>query len=365
MDIDKSEIEKIKEKQAIQRSLRSKKRRNIILNTITIVLAVGGIVWAINFFYRYYRYEITNDATIEQYVTPINARVSGYVKYINFTEHQKVNAGDTLLIIDDSEYRIKLMDAQAGLMDAQASIDVINSGITTSTSNVAVSEANIQEAKAKYWKSEQDYKRYENLLKADAISQQQFDQVKSEYEALKAHYSALEQQKQALKSAVTETQNKRKNAEASILRKQAELDLAKLNLSYTVILAPFSGYVGRRSLEVGQYVQAGQTITNMIKDDNKWIIANYREKQISNIYIGQDVKIKVDAFNNKTFRGKVTAISEATGSKYSLLPTDNSAGNFVKIQQRIPVRIDFVDISDEDLNKLRAGMMVITEAINK
>lgn len=365
MDVDKSEIDKLKEKRAIQRSLRSKKRRNIILNAITIILAVGGIVWAVNFFYRYYRYEITNDATIEQYVTPVNARVSGYVLKVNFTEHQKVEAGDTLLIIDDSEYRIKVMDAEAALMDAEASADVLTSGIATSATNVAVSQANIEEAKAKYWKSEQDYKRYDNLLKADAVSKQQFDQVKSEYDALKAHYNALEQQKHALQSTTTETQKKRKNAEAAILRKQAELDLAKLNLSYTVIVAPFSGYVGRRALEVGQFVQAGQTITNMIKDESKWIIANYREKQIGNIYIGQDVRIKVDAFDNKTFKGKVTAISEATGSKYSLLPTDNSAGNFVKVQQRIPVRIDFVDASAEDMDKLRAGMMVITEAINK
>ena len=365
MDVDKSEIDQLREKRAIHRSLKKKRRRNIILNTITILLAIAGIAWAVNFFYRYYRYEITNDATIEQYVTPVNARASGYVQKVNFTEHQFVNAGDTLLIIDDREYRIKLMDAQASLMDAEASADVLNSNVTTTASNVAVSQANIDEAKAKYWKSEQDYKRYENLYRADAVSKQQFDQAKSEYDALKAHYNALELQKHSLVSTSTEVQKKRKNTEAAILRKQAELDLAKLNLSYTVITAPFSGYVGRRSLEVGQYVQAGQTITNIIKNDGKWVIANYREKQIGNIHIGQEVRIKVDAFNNQVFKGKVTAISEATGSKYSLLPTDNSAGNFVKVQQRIPVRIDFEDLSPADMEKFRAGMMVTTEAINK
>lgn len=365
MDVDKSEIDKLREKKAIQRSLKNKRRRNILLNSITIVLAIAGIAWAVNFFYRYYRYEITNDATIEQYVSAVNARASGYVSKINFTEHEYVEAGDTLLIIDDREYRIKLMDAEAALMDAEASAEVLSSTIITSASNVAVSQANIDEAKAKYWKSDQDYKRYENLYKADAVSKQQFDQVKSENEALKAHYNALEQQKRALQSTSNETEKKKKNSEAAILRKQAELDLAKLNLSYTVVVAPFSGYVGRRALEVGQYIQAGQTITNLIKDDGKWVIANYREKQIGNIYVGQDVKIKVDAFPNKVFDGKVTAISEATGSKYSLLPTDNSAGNFVKVQQRIPVRIDFVDVSREDMDKLKAGMMVITEAINK
>lgn len=170
-------------------------------------------------------------------------------------------------------------------------------------------------------------------------------------------------QKEALKSTSTETSKRQGNAEATILRREADLAMAKLNLSYTIIIAPYSGYVGRRTLEAGQLVQAGQTITNLIKNDNKWIIANYREKQIENIYIGQEIQIRVDAINGKTFKGRVTAISEATGAKYSMLPTDNSAGNFVKIQQRIPVRIEFEDISNEDMKKLRAGMMVVTEAI--
>jgi membrane fusion protein (multidrug efflux system) len=137
--------------------------------------------------------------------------------------------------------------------------------------------------------------------------------------------------------------------------------MAELNLSYTAITAPYSGYVGRRTIEAGQLIQAGQTITNLVKSDNKWIIANYREKQIANIHIGQEVLIRVDAIADKSFSGTVTAISEATGAKYSMLPTDNSAGNFVKIQQRIPVRIEFAGISDEDMRTLRAGMMVVVE----
>ena len=366
MYIDKDEVDKKRlEQQIIYRKIKNKERRNLILNIVTILLAILGIVWAANFFFRYYRFEITNDATIEQYVTPVNTRVSGYVDKVCFTEHQKVETGDTLLVIDDREFKIKVMDAQAALMDAQASGDVLNSTINTSAANITVSTANIEEAKARYWKAEQDYKRYINLLKADAVSQQQFDQMKTEYEAMKAHYEALSKQKESLQSVSTETQKKQKNINANILRKEADLELAKLNLSYTVIIAPYSGYIGRRTIEEGQFVQAGQTITNLIKDDKKWVIANYREKQINNIYVGQKVNIKVDAIKNKVYKGRVTAISEATGSKYSLLPIDNSAGNFVKIQQRIPVRIEFEDVSDEDMQKLRAGMMVESEAILK
>lgn len=365
MDIDQSEIEAKKELQHIHQKLRNKRRRNFVLNGITILLAIAGIVWAGNFFVNYYRYEITNDATIEQYISPVNTRVAGYVSKIYFTDHQKVNKGDTLLIIDDREYRLKLMDAEAALKDAEATSEVLTSSIMTTSTNVAVSQANIEEAKARLWKSEQDYKRYSNLLDADAVSHQQFDQVKTEYDAMKAHYNSLIKQQQSLRSVSTETQKKRSNTDANILRKEADLSLAKLNLSYTVITAPYSGYLGRRTFEEGQLLQAGQTVTNLVRDEGKWVIANYKEKQIENIYIGQSINIKVDAIANKVFKGKVTSISLATGSKYSLLPTDNSAGNFVKIQQRIPVRIDFVDISDEDMLKLKAGMMVETEAIKE
>jgi len=259
-----------------QKSKPQRKRLNIILNTISVLLALGGIAWAAHYFFQYYRYEITNDAIIDQYITPINTRVSSYIKDVRFTDYQFVHAGDTLLVVDDREFRIKLMDAEAALMDAKNSA-----------------------------------------------------------------------------------------SEANILRRQAELDMAKLNLSYSIITAPYDGYVGRRTLEPGQLVQMGQTITNMIKNEQKWVTANYREMQIENIYIGQKVRIEVDAISNKTFYGRVTAISEATGAKFSMLPTDNSAGNFVKIQQRIPVRIDFENISAEDMQKLRAGMMVTTEAVKK
>jgi len=345
--------------------LPKRRRLNIILNTISVLLALGGIVWAFSFFFRYYRYEITNDAIVDQYITPINARVSGYIKEIRFTEHQYVHAGDTLLVIDDSEYRIKQMDAEAALMDANNSASVVSTDIVTASTNVDVSESNIQEVKARIWKSEQDVKRYKNLLDADAVSQQQYDQIKSDYDAQKAHLNSLLKQKEALKSTSNEVSKRLGNAKANILRRQADLDMANLNLSYTVITAPYNGYVGRRTLETGQLVQAGQTITSLIKDDRKWVTANYLEKQIGNIHIGQEVRIKVDAFSNKTFHGRVTAISEATGAKFSMLPTDNSAGNFVKIQQRIPVRIDFENIAPEDMQKLRAGMMVTIEATKK
>ncbi len=341
----------------------TRRQRNLILNAVSTLLAIVAIVWVIRLFIRFDKYQITDDATVEQYISPVNARISGYVKRVFFTDHQYVHEGDTLLVIDDREFRIKLLDASAALKDAQATLSVHGKSVNTSSINIAVSQANIAEAQARLWKAGEDYKRFKNLYEADAVSRQQFDQIKSEYYATQARYESLLHQQQALKSSLAENESRENNIDASIDRMRAALELAQLNLSYTVICAPFSGYVGRRTLESGQLIQAGQTITNMVRNDGKWVIANYREKQIADIFVGQAVNIKVDAFRGRTFKGRVTAISEATGSKFSLLPTDNSAGNFVKVQQRIPVRIDFTDIRKEEMEKLRAGMMVETEAV--
>lgn len=347
------------------RRLKRQKRRNIILNIVCILIAGSGIVWTINYFWRYISYEITNDAFVDQYVAPVNVRVAGYIQEVRFKEHQFVHRGDTLVVLDNREYVIRQKEACAALLDARGSRDVLASGIRTSHTKVAEQDANLAEAKAKLWQAGQDYRRYERLLREESVPEQQFEQVKADYEAARARYDALMRQKEAASSQYDETNKKKVNVEAGILRAEAALDLANLNLSYTVVTAPYSGYMGRRTIEPGQYVSAGQTLSYIVRQSGKWVTANYRETQIANIYIGQPVRIKVDGVPGRVFKGYVTAISEATGSKYSLVPTDNSAGNFVKVQQRIPVRIDFDDVDEKNMSMLRAGMMVETEAERK
>lgn len=347
------------------RRLKRQKRRNIILNIVCILIAGSGIVWTINYFWRYINYEITNDAFVDQYVAPVNVCVAGYIQEVRFKEHQFVHRGDTLVVLDNREYVIRQKEACAALLDARGSRDVLASGIRTSHTKVAEQDANLAEAKAKLWQAGQDYRRYERLLREESVPEQQFEQVKADYEAARARYDALMRQKEAASSQYDETNKKKVNVEAGILRAEAALDLANLNLSYTVVTAPYSGYMGRRTIEPGQYVSAGQTLSYIVRQSGKWVTANYRETQIANIYIGQPVRIKVDGVPGRVFKGHVTAISEATGSKYSLVPTDNSAGNFVKVQQRIPVRIDFDDVDEKNMSMLRAGMMVETEAERK
>lgn len=352
----------LKEKQKRLKKLRF---RNIILNLVCICLAGYGFWWTTTYFWRYINYEVTNDAFVDQYIAPLNIRVSGYVEEVRFREHQSVHKGDTLLILDSREYRIRVKEAEAALLDARGSQDVLHSGIETSHTNIAVQDANIAEAKAKLWQLKQDFHRFERLLKEESVPEQQYEQAKSAYEEAQARYQSLVAQKQKALSQYDETSKKTTGAEAAILRKEADLDLARLNLSYTILIAPYDGVMGRRTLEPGQYVQAGQTVSYLVRNKDKWITANYKETQIANIYIGQKVRVKVDAVRGKVFDGEVTAISEATGSKYSLVPTDNSAGNFVKVQQRIPVRIDLKNVSLAEMSELRAGMMVETEALRK
>jgi len=333
-----------------------------VLSTVGIVIVILGIWQLARLLLDYKQNETTNNAQVEQYISPINVRASGYIRSIRFTEHQFVHKGDTLLLLDDSEYRIRLKEAEANLKITQSSADVTQSALDKTRGNVLVYDANIRETEARLEMLRKDYERYSNLLARNAATPIKVEQLKTELDMAEARLEALKKQQATAELSVAEGVQRKANSNDAIPLAEAKVEQARLNLSYTVVLAPCDGYLGRRSLEEGQYVGAGQTITNIIPNTPKWIIANYKETQIENLYVGQEVTIQIDAIHDRTFKGKVTAISEATGAKYSMVPTDNSAGNFVKIQQRIPVRIEFTDFTEEDNRLLRAGMMAVVSA---
>lgn len=342
--------------------LKKMRRWQIVASVLGVAVLGVGIWQSVSLFLDYKHTEVSNDAQVEQYISPINMRASGYIKKICFTEHQEVHKGDTLLILDDREYKIRVMEAEAALKDAQAGATVIDASLETTENNASVFEASLAEVEVRLAKLEKDRQRYQNLVARNAATPIQLEQIETEYAATLKKKEAIQRQQCAARSGVKEVSRRRMNTEAAIQRAEAALEMARLNLSYTVVVAPCDGKLGRRAIEEGQMVNAGQTITNIIPDTQKWIIANYKEKQIENLHVGQEVEITVDALKDKTFKGRITAISGATGSKYSLVPTDNSAGNFVKIQQRIPVRIDFEDLAAEDHERLAAGMMVVVKA---
>ena len=341
---------------------KKQRMRQVITSAIGLAILLWALVKIVGIFIDYTTNESSNDAQIEQYISPVNLRASGYIKKIYFTEHQMVKKGDTLLVLDDREYLIRVMEAEAALKDAKAGANVMDATMQTTENSASVYDASIAEIEVRLAKLSKDIARYRNLVERKAATPIQLEQLETEYAATRKKLEATRRQQKAAVSGVNEVQTRKANAAAAIERAEAALAMARLNLSYTVVLAPCDGQLGRRALEEGQMVNAGQTITYIMPDTRKWVIANYKETQMENIKVGQKVRLTVDALSDKELEGCVTAISGATGSKYSLVPTDNSAGNFVKIQQRIPVRIDFTNISKEDNARLAAGMMVVVKA---
>lgn len=350
-----------------------KRPASVILKVFIFLLIGTGLYFVVKSFMNVGSEKFTNAAQVESFINPVNSRVSAYIKEIRFQEHQVVKKGDTLIVLDNREILTQVGQAEAALMSAQASRHSTSSSVKTATNNIntaganaAAAKANIASAKARLWNAEQNFKRYKNLLADEAVTRQQYDQVRTEYEAQKAQTEALVSQynsvansEQSSRLSVNEVQSRLGMNDAEIKRAQSALDMAKLNLSYTVITAPHDGIMGRRSVNVGQLINAGQPLATIVDTESVWVTANYREKQMRNVNLGGLATIKVDALNGKVYEGKITAISGATGSKYSSVPVDNSTGNFVKVQQRIPVRIEFTSKNNpEDLKMLRAGMNV-------
>ena len=350
-----------------------KKNRGTIVSMLVLLLVLAGLYWVIHAYFNIGNNRFTNAAQVESYINPINTRVSAYIKDIRFIEHQYIKKGDTLLILDDSEIQTQLGQAEAAYLSALASKHVTANSVRTATNNIGTAQsnsdaaqANIASAKARLWNAEQNFNRYKNLLKDEAVTRQQFDQVKTEYEASSAALEAVSSQYEAIANSrstsvltVTEVQSRLGMNDAEIKRAENALNMAKLNLSYTVITAPHDGIMGRRTINIGQLLSPSQQVATIVDSNNIWITANYREKQMENVMIGALATIQVDALGGKEFVGKITAISGATGARYAAVPLDNSTGNFVKVQQRIPVRIEFTsENKTEDLKLLRAGMNV-------
>ena len=336
---------------------KGKSLRFRIFNYALLIFIIAGIGWVVAQFLIVGSARYTNNAQVRRHIVPVNSRVQGYIKEIRFEEYQHVKEGDTLLVIDDSEYLFRLAQAEANYANALAGKSVTGSTINTTQNNLSVSDAGIEEVKVRLEHSATNLRRYKNLLDQESVTQDQYDNVKAEYDATKAKYDMLVHQKRSTALVAEEQTNRLSQNEANIKEAKAALDMARLNLSYTVITAPSNGIVGRKDLQVGQLIQPGQSVLSIVDDDEVWVVANYKEKQTKDIAVGDDVEISIDAIPDIKFKGKISAISQATGSAFSLVPTDNSTGNFVKVEQRIPVRLEFTDDNTpEDILKLKAGM---------
>lgn len=337
----------------------TKKTKKLIYNIVACVLLLGAILWVCEKFVHLGDVEFTENAQVKQFIVPVNSRVQGYIKEVRFEEYTKVSKGDTLVVIEDAEYRYMVVQAEANLANARTGKDAMHNVISTTQSNLTVTDASIEEARIHLENAERNYLRFSALYEQNAVTRQQYDDMNTAYLAAKARFEMLSRQKESVQSVGREQSTRLGQNEAGIKLAEAALELARLNLSYTVILAPCDGYMGRKEIQVGQLIQPGQTLVDIVDSEDKWIVANYKETQTANITEGCEVEIEVDAVPGHTFKGVVRSVSRATGSSFSLMPQDNSSGNFVKIEQRIPVRIDFAKDNDaEAMARVKAGMNV-------
>ena len=374
----------------------------IALVIAVIVLLVVGL-----FIYRYVTsYESTDDAQVDGHVNSISARISGHVVKLNVQDNQFVQAGTVLVEIDPADYQVALERAKADFEDAramaiaagvdvpitsvsttsqlsstQAEADSARAGIHAARQQSEAAKAQLQQAEANNVKAQNDLGRYRQLVDKQEISQQQYDQAvaaaragDAAVEAARANADAALQQVSQAQSKLaqaeanwrnantgpkqmTATRAKAASAEAEVQRKKADLDQAQLNLQYTKIAAPVAGVVSDRTVEVGQNVVPGQELMKVIPLDDIWITANFKETQLRNIRVGQPVTVEVDA-NGRKYKGKVDSIAGASGARFSLLPPENATGNYVKVVQRIPVKIVLEPGENKD-HQLRPGMSVV------
>lgn len=335
----------------------------LIHNICVLAVLAAGAWLVVDHFLHFEDGEYTDNATVQQHITPVNARVGGFIKEIRFNEYQPVHKGDTLVVIEDSEYRLQLAQAEANLQRELAGGDVTSSTIGVTRQNMSVSDAGVDEASVRLENARIDDQRYAQLLKSDAVTQQQYDKVHTAYLEAQARYEQAVRSRGTLAKTETEQGHRLTQNQAAVKVARAQIQLAKLNLSYTVVVATADGVVGKKDIHVGQLVQPGQTMASIVDNSELWVVANYRETQLPNIHVGSKVNITVDAVPGVALKGTVERISDATGSAYSMIPQDNATGNFVKVEQRIPVRIH-LDADKKAQSKLRAGMNVVC-VINK
>lgn len=350
-----------------------KKSKGFIITLAVLITA--GTWFGISKYTHGQHHEETDDAQVEANITPVISRVAGYVKEVRVKDNQYVKKGDTLIVLDDRDLALKVLQAEAALATARTSLGVANANSNASKTNVATTQAGIstidaqmEAAKINVWRATQDYERYSNLIKDHSITQQQYEQAVAAKQTAEKQLQILEAQKNQVArqtSSVASQSNAVASqvdvANATIKQKEVELEEAKLNLSYTVVTAQESGMASKVNLQEGQFLQPGQSVFSIVLSNDVWVVANFKETQFEKMRIGQKVTIYADAYPGHAFDATLTSFSPATGSRFSLLPPDNASGNFVKVVQRLPVKIEFNKTADSLVNQLRPGMNVAVD----
>ncbi len=327
-----------------------------LYNSFIVLCLLGGAAYVISQFMHFGSGEFTDNARVRQNVVPQSCRVQGFIREVRFSDFQQVKKGDTLVVIEDAEFRLRLAQAEADLLRAEQGSKGTASSIVTTKTSITVTEAGIESARAQMENALREDSRFKALLSQDAVTPQQYDKVHTAYLSAKAAYDQAVRSRQMQNAVVAEQGHHLSVSEQGIELARRAVDLARLNLSYCYIIASCDGTVGTKDIHVGQLVNPGQTLVSIVDKNERWVEANYKESQLPHIKVGNKVEITADAVPGVVFSGSVERISDATGSAFSLIPIDNATGNFVKVEQRVTVRIKLDEGSDVD--KLKGGYNV-------
>jgi len=348
-----------KTKNSMEQNKKSRKPVIIISAIAIVIIAIGLFFWI-----KGKNYETTDNAQLDGNIAMIRSGVTAYLQDIRFTDNQQVKKGDTLMVLNTAELYAKVQQATAALANAKGNLGVSDIRALSSTENATASfqsvssyKQSITVAKANLTKAQQDFNRSNKLLEIKAVTQQQYEQDKTNLQIAQADYeSAISGQQssvataQGLQAQAGAEHRQISVAQALVNQREAELALAQEELSHAYVIAPFDGIVTKRAVQQGQYISAGQTLCAVIDTKQLWVTANFKETQLYKIKPGQEVEIQVDAYPGLILKGHVSSFMGATGARFSLLPPDNSTGNFIKITQRFPLRID-IDNFFADKNK--------------
>lgn len=331
-----------------------KKKSPIKLIILAIVLLVGGFIAYSKISYAM-DHEETDNAQVETLLLPVLPRISGYIKQINVRDFDSVKAGQLVAELDDAEWQTQLIQMQADVATAEADLSTAKSTLQNALVSLKVNKGAITLNQLRVTKALQDNNRDKNLLAAQAITQKQFDDSRFNLQSADQILQNSKTDLVAAESKISSLQAMVKRAESMLNSKKSLIDQQQLKLSYTKIFAPLTGKIGKKNVTEGQFVQSGAPLFTIVNDTTYWIIANFKESQIRRLHPGMGVEIELDAYPKLQIEGRIESLSEATGARFALIPPDNASGNFVKVTQRVPVRIKISNIQEYH-NILKAGL---------
>jgi membrane fusion protein (multidrug efflux system) len=333
-------------------------RKKLILSGIALILLIGTY-----FGWTYYRFLATHietdDAQVDGNIVPVISRVGSFVATVHVKDNELVKQGQLLVSLDSADLEARAAQAKAAYESAQAAVAVARNAAEDAHLSQALVATGIEEPKTNLWKAKKEYDRYEDLYRQNLATSQQLDNVKADLEKSQAQYQMALQREKSAEGQMRTAQSQQRMAESNATVKLRDYQYARLQLSYAKIYAPVPGQVSKKSIQPGQFIQPGQPVMALVQQNEIWITANYKETQLEGMRVGNEVEIVVDAYPDHSFKGRVESLGGATGAKFSLLPPDNASGNFVKVVQRMSIRIA-IEATPEALQLLKPGLSVRT-----